>query len=312
MIDFLLVAVGALCLYLGGEGLVRGATQLARTLGLSPLVIGLTVVAFGTSSPELAATLVAVYDGSPQVAVGNVLGSNIANIGLILGASALLQPLLAQASFLRREIPFMVAVGVLIIPMAADGRYGRLDGLFLLALFALFLWVLLRKGEAPPMDLEVEDDGGKPKNPVWVQLTMVAVGVALLVVGAKVLITGAVSLARDVGLSEQVIGLSLVALGTSLPELAASLVAASHNEGDLVLGNVVGSNIFNVLLVLGTTAAIHPIPVLLSDFGRDLGVGLLFSIAVLPLLALGHPRRLSKREGAALLLGYAVYMWWIF
>jgi cation:H+ antiporter len=311
MIDFLLVAAGALCLYLGGEGLVRGATQLARTLGLSPLVIGLTVVAFGTSSPELAATLVAVFEGSPQVAVGNVLGSNIANIGLILGASALLQPLLAQASFLRREIPFMVAVSVLIIPLAVDGRYGRLDGLFLLALFALFLWVLLRKGEAPPIDLGVEDDG-KPKNPVWVQLTMVVVGVALLVVGAKILITGAVSLARGAGLSEQVIGLSLVALGTSLPELAASLVAASHNEGDLVLGNVVGSNIFNVLLVLGTTAVIHPIPVLLSDFGRDLGVGLLFSIAVLPLLALGHPRRMSKREGAALMVGYAVYMWWIF
>ncbi|MDY7095798.1 MAG: calcium/sodium antiporter [Acidobacteriota bacterium] len=311
MIDLLLVAVGAVCLYFGGEGLVRGATQLARTLGLSPLVIGLTVVAFGTSSPELAATLVAVFEGSPQVAVGNVLGSNIANVGLILGASALLQPLLAQASFLRREIPFMVAVSVLIIPMAADGHYGRLDGLFLLALFALFLWVLLRKGEAPPMDLEVEDDG-KPTKPVWVQLAMVVVGVVLLVVGAKVLITGAVSLARAVGLSEQVIGLSLVALGTSLPELAASLVAASHNEGDLVLGNVVGSNIFNVLLVLGTTVAIHPIPVLLSEFGRDLGVGLLFSIAVLPLLALGHPRRLSKREGTALLLGYVVYMWWIF
>lgn len=310
LFDVFLVLVGAFCLYLGGEWLVRGATRLALHFGMSSLVVGLTVVAFGTSSPELAATLMAAFKGSPEVALGNVLGSNIANLGLILGISALLQPLTAHASFLRREIPFLVLIGVLLLPLAMDGRYGRIDGIFLLSLFAIYLWVLLRKGEAPPLD--ADDEEAAQKGSLAVQVLLVVGGIAVLLVGAEVLVRGAVSLARAYGLSEQVIGLSLVAVGTSLPELATSVVAAAKGEADIVLGNVVGSNIFNVLLVLATTAVVRPIPVSLDAFGRDMGVGLLLSIAVLPLLVVGQAPRLARFEGGFLLGAYILYLFWIF
>ncbi|MCB1057020.1 MAG: calcium/sodium antiporter, partial [Acidobacteria bacterium] len=269
-----------------------------------------TVVAFGTSSPELAATLTAAIKGAPEVALGNVLGSNIANLGLILGISALLQPLVAHADFLRREIPFLVAIGVLLVLLAMNGRYGRADGILLLCLFAGYLWVLLRKGEAPAIDKDEKE--AAEKGSLWVQGLLVVGGIAVLVVGADLMVRGAVSLARSFGLSEQVIGLSLVAVGTSLPELATSVVAAAKGEADIVLGNVVGSNIFNVLLVLATTAVIRPVPVSLDAFGRDMGVGLLLSIAVLPLLVVGQAPRLARYEGACLLGAYVLYLVWIF
>ncbi len=301
------LSVGVVLLYFGGEGLVRGASGLARRFGLSPLVIGLTVVAFGTSSPELAASLMAAFQGSPDVALGNVLGSNIANVGLILGFSAFLRPMSAAAGMLRREVPFMILVGVLLIPLALNGRYGRGDGFFLLALFGLFLLVLLKgsgaKRETP------QESGGKS---LGVQIGLVVGGVLLLVFGADQLVTGAVALARAWNLPEQVIGLTMVAVGTSLPELAASIVAVRHGEGEIVFGNVIGSNIFNVLLVLGSTTVVHPIPVDLGQFLRDLVVGAGFSSLVIPLLFLRIPLHLGRFEGALMLGGYLVYIWMVF
>ena len=307
LLNFLQLSVGILLLYFGGEGLVRGASGLARRFGLSPLVIGLTVVAFGTSSPELAASLMAAFQGAPDVALGNVLGSNIANVGLILGFSALLQPMVAAGGMLRREVPFMILVGLLLIPLAINGWYGRLDGLLLLLLFAVFLAVLLKGGGQRSED--IPDSGGKS---LGTQIGMVVGGILLLVVGADQLVDGAVALARAWQLPEQVIGLTMVAIGTSLPELAASVVAVRHGEGDIVFGNVIGSNIFNVLLVLGTTTVIHPIPVELSQFLRDLVVGAGFSSLVVPLIFLRKSLYLGRFEGSLLLAAYLTYIWVVF
>jgi len=308
LLNLLHLSVGIVLLYFGGEGLVRGASGLARRFGLSPLVIGLTVVAFGTSSPELVTSLLAVFRGTPDVALGNVFGSNIANVGLILGFSALLRPMHAAASMLRREVPFMILVGLLLIPLAINGWYGRWDGAFLLLLFIMFLVVLLRGGrnkreEAP------KSEAAKSQG---VEVGMVVGGTLLLMVGAHQLLVGAEALARAWNLPEQVIGLSLVAVGTSLPELAASIVAVRHGEGDIVFGNVIGSNIFNVLLVLGTTAVIHPIPIELGQFLRDLAVGAGFSSLVVPLLFLRRRLQLGRVEGALMLAGYLTYVWIIF
>lgn len=308
MLNALSLLVGVALLYGGGETLVRGAAHLARSLGLSSLVIGLTVVAFGTSSPELASSLIAALQGSPDVALGNVLGSNIANIGLILGLSALLRPVLAQSRVVFRELPFMVLTGVLLIPLAWNGRFGRLDGILMLAIFVTYIWILFRTGEAPPGETEELLREGQQRR--GVSVTLVVAGILLLTLGAKLLVTGAVGIARGMGLSEQLIGLTLVALGTSLPELATSLVAASKDEGDLVLGNVIGSNIFNVLFVLALTVIVVPIPVLLSTYGRDLVVALAFAIA--PILFLLRHRRLDRWEGAVLLTGYAAYIVYLF
>ena len=305
MLSFLSLLLGIGLLYGGGEALVRGSARLARVMGLSSLVIGLTVVAFGTSAPELASSLMAVLQDAPDVALGNILGSNIANVGLILGLSALLRPLVAKARVLYRELPFMIGVGLLLLPLALNGVFGRGDGLLMLILFGLYIFVLLRKDD----EISVEERA-KVKTPPAVSLAMVLFGIGLLVLGAKLLVDGAVGIARGIGVSEQVIGLTLVAIGTSLPELAASLVATNHDEGDMVLGNVIGSNVFNVLLVLGVTVVIYPIPVVLSVFGRDLLVALVFSAA--PLVFLLRHRRLSRPEGAVLLVGYGVYLFYLF
>ena len=309
-LDLALIALGIVLLYLGGELLVGGATALARRFGVSPLVVGLTVVAFGTSSPELAATLVAAVRGVPEVALGNVLGSNVANLGLILGASALLHPLTAELRFLFREIPFMVLAGALMYPLAWNGRYGRGDGVFLLALLALYLGVLLvesRRGAGRRVEAEfAEEYGPASARPPWLSVLMVAAGIALLTGGAHVLVEGAVGVARLFGVPEKVVGISLVALGTSLPELAACLVAALRKESDIVLGNLVGSNVFNVLAILGLTGLVSPLPVVLADITTDFAVMVAFSLLLLPLL--GLRKRIARGEGLLLVAGYVGYI----
>ncbi len=306
MISLLLVLIGIGLLYAGGEALVKGAKQLALALGLSPLVVGLTVVAFGTSSPELAATLLAALRGAPDVAIGNILGSNIANIGLILALSALLRPLVAHVKVLWRELPVMIGASLLLILLAWNGRFGRVDGLLMLACFSLYLWMLLRKKEEAPVAIGVGEDG-KPSSR-GLQVLLIAGGIGLLVLGAELLVRGAVDLARSIGLSEQIIGLTLVAVGTSLPELAASLVAAAHDDGDIVLGNVIGSNVFNVLFVLAITTLVHPMAVDPARFQRDMVVALLFSAVVVPLLYFRQKHHLGKVEGVVLLLAYIGYV----
>ena len=301
----LLVALGALLLYVGGEALVRGAVRLASRLGVSEMVVGLTVVAFGTSAPELAATLVSAARGAPGLAVGNVLGSNVANVGLILALTAAVYPLVGDRTFVRREVPLMVAICALTIPVMLGGSVGRVEGALLLTVLLLYLWRLLRRGEVP-----LDGGDGGPKVPLWRSAAMVAIGVALLVVGARVLVQGAVSIAEGLGVPERVIGLTLVAFGTSLPELASSLVAAVRRETDIILGNIVGSNVFNVLAVLGATAFVQPFPVAFGEVWLDLAIVLLFGLALLPFM--WRRGRIGRRGGLTLLAGYVVYVGFLF
>lgn len=306
MIQGLSIVSGVALLYLGGELLVRGAVKLARRLGLSSLVIGLTVVAFGTSSPELAATLAASLGGSPAVALGNVVGSNLANLGLILGASALVLPLAAGGRIVRREVPLMVLVATLLLPLGFDGTYGRFEGLFLLALLALYVALLLRQAEAPEVVEEYRSRYGRDHRPLWRSVAAVALGIGALIAGARLLIAGAVALARGFGVPEAVIGLTLVAVGTSLPELASCLVAAARRESNIVLGNLIGSSVFNVLGILGVTALVRPLDLPFAAIRLDFWVMIAFSLAIAPLLLTGW--RLSRLEGAVLLAAYGAYV----
>ncbi len=310
LVEVVEIVAGVGLLYLGGEFLVRGAVDLARRVGLSPLVVGLTVVAFGTSSPELAATLAASFEGSPAVAVGNVFGSNVANLGLILGAAALVFPLTADARFLRREVPLMIVVSALVWPLGRDGVYGRLEGFALLALLTLYLVVLLRGRERSEVGTRYRELGGEVHRPLWRSAAAVAGGIAGLVAGAHFLVDGAVAVARGFGVPETVIGLTLVAVGTSLPELASCLVAAARREGDIVLGNLVGSNLFNVLGILGTSALVRPLVLPFAAVRSDFAVMMAFSLAVVPLLLVG--RRLSRLEGGLLVAAYAGYVIYLY
>ncbi len=313
--NYFLVALGITLLYLGGEALVRGSVSLARAMGLSPLVIGLTVVSFGTSSPELASTLAATLEEAPAVAFGNVVGSNIANIGLILGLTALVWPLRTQARFLRREVPFMLAASGLLFPLAADGRIGRLEGM---ALFGLLIWFLVhllraKKDPDPEVREEFETEFGtsaRQRRRVPKAIGLVVLGLVLLVVGAESLLRGGLAIAREVGISERVLGLTLVALGTSLPELAASIVAALKREGDIVLGNIVGSNVFNVLCILGLTSIVRPVHLDWGSSWPDLVVMLGLSAIVWPFLA--TRLKLERWEGVLLLGGYVLYTAFLF
>ncbi len=315
--SYLLVFLGALLLYAGGELLVRNASHLARRYGLSSLVIGLTVVAFGTSSPELAATLVSSLAGAPEVAIGNVIGSNIANVGLILGLTALIYPLQGARSFVRRELPLMILVGVLLFPLFWSGVISRLEGGLLFGLLLGYLWFQFRQVEEQGEDAtgqgegkEVEGAAQVDSPPLWRSVVGIVLGIGLLVGGAQALVGGAVVIAQSFGVPERVIGLTLVALGTSLPELASSLVAALRREADLILGNIVGSNIFNVLAILGVTALVQPVPVDFGSVTLDLWVMTGLSLLVVPFMLRRY--RIGRTGGGLLLALYGVYIGFLY
>jgi cation:H+ antiporter len=294
---------GLAALAAGAELLVRGGGTLARRLGVSPLVVGLTVVAFGTSAPELVVSVRASWDGLGAIAIGNVVGSNIANIGLILGLAGLLQPLAVHARVIRFEIPLVIAVSAIGGLACLGGSVSRIEGGLLLAGLALWLvWTVRaarREGRAP----EASD---APLEGSWTgDFVRMLAGLTLLAGGAEALVRGATAIARSAQLSDAVIGLTLVAVGTSLPELATTIAAARRGESDLAIGNVVGSNLFNVLGILGGAALVRPLlPAGISVV--DLGVMTLAAVALLPLAASG--KRLSRTESAMLLVGYAAYV----
>ena len=306
--DLLAVAAGVVLLYYGGEHLVTGATSLARALGLSQMVIGLTVVAFGTSAPELAASIMAaVFRDAPEIAMSNVIGSNVANIGLILGIAALIAPMRTNAPFLRREVPMMILVSALLMLLVWWGALGRVTGLLFLALLAAYLWLLLKVGG----DIPLEDaDWTGPSPPMLRSAARVALGIALLAFGARVLIDGAISAAEDFGVSTRIIGLTLVAIGTSLPELATVIVAATKRETDLVLGNVIGSNIFNILCILGVTLLVHPFEISFAETRIDLLVMMALAVSIWPLLL--FRMRIGPKRGLTLLVVYLAYIVWLF
>jgi cation:H+ antiporter len=312
VLTFVLLAVGFLALIAGGEVLVRGASGLARSLGLSPLVIGLTVVSFATSAPELAVTLDASLSGRPGLAVGNVVGSNIVNVLLVLGFSALFLPLAVRSAVTKRDVPIMIALSVLLLVLTLDGSVSQLDGLVLVLLLLAYVAYSVRAGRRHYKEDRAgaesgADEGAKPPHRPWVDAVLVLAGVALLVVGARSLVTSATDIASVLGLSELIIGLTVVAIGTSLPELATSVIAAARGERELAVGNVVGSNIFNIGAVMGIVATASPggVPVEPSAVNFDLPVMVAVAVALLPIAFTGYG--IARWEGGLFVAYYAAY-----
>jgi len=313
MTTVLLLLGGLGCLLLGAELLVRGASRLAALVGISPLVIGLTVVAFGTSAPELAVSVRSALSGGADVAVGNVVGSNIFNILLILGISALITPLAVTSKLCRIDVPLMVGCSLLVFLLALDGRLGRLEGalLFLGIVAYTGFAILAGRREKPEVQEEYADAFGttrRRERPALMNTLLVLAGLLLLVVGADWLVDGAIAVARLLGASELLIGLTIVATGTSLPEVATSIVASVRGERDIAVGNVVGSNIFNLLAVLGASALAAPSGIAFSDqaLQRELPVMIAVALACLPVFLTGG--KISRGEGLYFLLAYAAYL----
>lgn len=305
----ILLLAGLALLLVGADLLIRGASRLAGSTGLSPLVIGLTVVAFGTSAPELAISVGAAWTGATDLAVGNVVGSNIANILLILGLSAVVAPLTVSRQLIRLDVPVMVAASLLVYALALDGRISRLEGTALIACSLAYTGVLLRAGRQGAGG----DDGtsGAPGESVagrpWRDGLWVLLGLAGLVLGADWLVRGAVTIATNLGISPLVVGLTVIAVGTSLPELATSVIATRRGQREIAVGNAVGSNIFNLLVVLGATAIVAPggVPVVPAALHFDLPVMTAVAIACLPIFFNGH--RLARWEGGLFLAYYLAY-----
>ncbi|ASJ98191.1 calcium/sodium antiporter [Shewanella marisflavi] len=296
----LALIAGLLILILGAESLVRGASALALRLGVTPLVIGLTIVAFGTSTPELAVSLKSAIAGNADIALGNVVGSNIANIGLILGLTALVRPVGVQSQMVKRDIPLMLFSTLLFCGLLSDGGLSRLDGALLASMLVAFLAMsyLFDRQQATKVE-----ETSRPLPPL-LSMLLVALGIGMLVGGGALFVDGAVALATQLGMSELLIGLTIVAIGTSMPELITSVVAARRGESDIAIGNLVGSNLFNLLGILGITALIQPINA--SVPAMDLLVMVTLALLLLPLAWSGL--RIGRREGALLLLCYLIYL----
>ena len=298
--------VGLALLYFGAEALVRGSSRLALAIGVRPLVVGMTVVAFATSMPEMMVSLAAVFKDSSNLAAGNVIGSNIANIGLILGATALLAPMAVARGTLTREIPIMLAASLAVFLMALDGQLGRLDGLLLVSGLIIFLgycYLTSRKALAYVNESTAKTESVGPPGRNFL---LILIGIVGLGAGAELMVRSAVFMARYLGISDLIIGVTVVALGTSLPELAASAVSAWKGEADLSVGNIIGSNIFNIFFVLGFCSLVRPITIESGILRYELPLMLFFSLALWPLVQ--RRLRLGRTEGGLLLVGYLVFI----
>ncbi len=314
MIPILLIVAGLVALTAGGELLVRGAARMANSLKISPLVIGLTVVAFGTSSPELAVSLNASLNGQPDISIGNVVGSNIFNVLFILGVSALIVPLAVSSQLIRFDVPVMIAASVTVWLMCLDGNIGWTDGVILAAGIVVYtvwlVWQSRREQAAVIAEYEAEfgEKSMATKNRLVVNCVLVIVGLVLLAFGSGWLVDGAITIARNLGISELVIGLTIVAAGTSLPEVAASVMASIRGERDIAVGNIVGSNIFNIFCVLGVSAVFAPngINVAASALQMDIPVMIAVAVACLPVFFTGS--LIARWEGIVFLGYYAAYV----
>lgn len=309
--EIILYLVGGLVmLFIGAEGLIRGSSNLAIKIGITPLIVGLTVVAFGTSAPELVVSLKAAIVGNSSISLGNVIGSNIANIALILGITSLIRPLYVHANIIMREIPIMIGISILLIILLLDGEVGFIDGLiFVLGIIVYTIVNIYMARKEKSLEVKQEfEEGLKSKLGVPVSIIFVVIGLGLLIVGANFFVQSAVAIAKLFNISDAIIGLTIVAIGTSLPELITSIVASYKKESDIAIGNVVGSNIFNILGILGITALIVPI----SSTGisnLDLIIMVLTAILLVPISKSGM--RISRIEGLFLVAGYIAYTYYL-
>ena len=308
-----LFVLGLAALVAGAESLVRGASKIALSLGISPLVVGLTIVALGTSAPEVAVSVGAVLNDSADIAVGNVVGSNIFNVLLILGLSAVVTPLIVHSQIIRQEVPIMIGASVLLAVMAIDGRIGHWESALLLSLLAGYVVFLVRQSRAETAESRDEFEGRVSRPGGWdghwsVQLLLILVGLALLVLGSNWLVDSAVVFARALGVSDLVIGLTIIAAGTSMPEVATSVTAAVRGQRDIAVGNVIGSNTFNILGCLGLSGLVSSggLGIAPAVLNFDLWVMVAVALACLPVFMFG--RRIGRRRGLLFLAYYVAYV----
>jgi cation:H+ antiporter len=315
ILDIFILIFGLIVLYFSADWLVAGSSRLAARLGVPPLVIGLTVVAFGTSMPELLVSVTAALRNSSAIALGNVVGSNIVNIALILGLSALIRPLGTKVRSIRMEAPFMVLGAIILVLTIMDSMLGRLDGLLFSVMFLVFVYYSYRTARKESVvlseDIKQEFEKSEKRGIRGIPIApLIAIGLCGLVLGAHLLVNSAIGIAIKLNLSETFIGLSIVALGTSLPELATSTVAAYRGENDISIGNIIGSNIFNTFGIIGISALIHPLEInngiVETNYMVDLALMVILSLAIWLFMYTG--KRISRGEGVLLILVYLGYL----
>lgn len=321
VLNLLLLLVGLSLLLGGGDLLVRGASALAKDFGVPPLIIGLTIVAFGTSAPELSVNLLAIYQGNTEISFGNIIGSNIANIGLILGIAAIIRPLAIEGVIITREIPMMVLASLLVLITGMDiyvrnspNVFDRSDGLVFLLIFCVFLFytigdVIRRRKEDPLLQQAKELSEKKSFKKNIYNLCLFIAGLIFLVSGGKVAVDAAVIVAEVLNVPRVIIGLTIIAIGTSLPELVTSGIATWKGHTDIAIGNVVGSNIFNLLLINGLCSTLRPIPIPSSGGGQDLLMMVFLSLLLLP-LCVTDKKKIVRWEGVMLLILYFIFNGW--
>jgi len=325
LIQSILFIAGISGVYFGAEWLVKGSSKLSRDLGIKPIVIGLTVVAFGTSSPELAVSLTASINGSNDIAIGNIIGSNIANIGIVLGISAIVLPMQVERIIMKRELPLMIAISAALYFMAIDKKIGLIDGVILFTGIIIFVSYQVyntlnskRKsgnstGNADGKTCIAEStDKQNPagRKHLLYNILHIVIGLACLLVGSHILVKSAIFIAGRLGVSEMLIGLTVVAFGTSVPEMATSVVSVIRKEADICVGNVIGSNIFNILMVIGSVALVRPLNVARETLFFEFPAMLLFSVALIPMIR--GSLRVNRLSGFVLVSGYLAFIFFLF
>jgi cation:H+ antiporter len=305
MINLIQIIAGLALLFYGGNFLVTGSVRLARYLKISPFIVGATVIAFGTSAPELAVAILATLDGTSELAMGNVIGSNIANIGLVLGLTSLIFAMSIEPDRLKRESPPLLLATILILLIAWDLQVNRYEGIFMVCLLVVYILRSFSHKENFSGEPEEESSlfaGRAPTLQIW----LITIGLVFLIGGAKLLIEGGVGIARSFGISEWFIGITILAIGTSLPEIVSSLIAAKRGHGEMAIGNIFGSNIFNILMVLGLTATLHPLHIQ-EPIQPDLTIATSITLLLVVMIAFGN-HSLGKLKGTILLLAYFSYI----
>ncbi|WP_064505533.1 calcium/sodium antiporter [Defluviitalea phaphyphila] len=306
--SFLLLILGFFILVKGADWFVEGAVRIAKKFNIPPIVIGLTIVSFGTSAPEAAVSIAAAINGSTDIAIGNVIGSNIFNIVFIIAITSIIMPLKVKDTTIKMEIPFVILSTILLLALAMKGQLAFSDGVVFWIFFLIFiryLFKLSKKGNKELIDMDIVEKSDELNNNLLVSILMTVLGLISVVVGSEITVNASVDIAEMIGLSKRFIGLTIVSLGTSLPELVTSITAALKKQDDIAIGNIVGSNIFNILFVLGTTSLISTIPFQMNFIG-DIIISIIITVILLIFSLTG--KRISRGEGATFLMMYFVYI----